>query len=328
MNDFSETSVSAFDGLHQQQVLALLDVLKESKLSTKEHIERRFLERAPKFGETLNFLKEADVVQDKNGTLSITPAFCWLPEQCDDPDLSKWLISLIIRRDNAYRSEMFEYLGSFQVVNGMAVRRPTDEERSAESAVRNYLMELGVVSFDSTGNQYILTPEHSVLYAQAKGNISVISPSQFQSQRRAREDIGLAAEIAVLSYERRRVGAQLAHFVEHVANRNVAAGYDIQSVTVCDTTQTTPRYIEVKAVPRETFRFYWTANELAVAKLFRSCYYLYLLPVDRGRRFDFERLRMLCNPQSAVFGPNSEWITERNVVRCSLATKDKRFRDT
>jgi hypothetical protein len=134
----------------------------------------------------------------------------------------------------------------------------------------------------------------------------------------ARETIGGAAEEFVLSYERERVGKDFEHLVDHVSVRNVAAGYDIKSVTLSGRRSTVPRYIEVKAVSDATLTFYWTANEIKVAALLGEDYYLYLLPVTRQGQFRRERLQVIKNAHAAVLGPNAEWQIREDVICCRL----------
>ncbi len=88
-----------------------------------------------------------------------------------------------------------------------------------------------------------------------------------------------------------------------------------------------PRYIEVKAVPAKNLRFYWTANEVGVAEVFGSWYYLYLLPVDRHGVFCTERLQIIADPHSVVLKPSSDWLVESNILQCSLAANDALVED-
>ncbi len=321
MSGSSDTNASIFEGLEQGQVVALLDVLKDSKLATRSHVARRFLERASRFEVTMRFLTTIGAIRDDNSIISVAPALREIRGHQGNSDLHRELIKLLTQRKSPYRSEMFEYLSHFCVTDGRATYRPTVEDRGDESDVRNYLMELGIVSYEASEDRYVLAMEHSDLYARAKESRAPVSPSEFQARRAAKEEIGLAAEIAVLAHERKRVGAQHAASVDHVALWNVAAGYDIRSVTVGNQDRELPRYIEVKAVPYERYQFFWTANELAMAELFGPWYYLYLLPVVSGGSFDFEKLRITCDPYANVLGPESEWVVERQVVRCCLKTE-------
>lgn len=319
MTDCLENGASPFDGLHERQISALFDVLHDSELGGREHIRRRYLDREPRFDVTLRFLTEIGALQENNGVLALAPPLQTLEAAVTPQDLAPLLINLIVCTQNPFRSHLLEYVRQFRVADGSAVHRPSTQDRSAESAVRNLLMELGAVSYDTSQDQYVLAPQYSALFAQARCAPCLVSPAQLHRSQQEKEDLGLSAEIAIVSYERQRVGARLVDRIDHVALRNVAAGYDIQSVSVVEGERIVPRYIEVKAVPIGTFRFYWTPTEVSVAELFGAWYYLYLLPVDRCGTFSLRHLRVIPDPHRAVLASPSEWIVETAVMKCSLA---------
>jgi hypothetical protein len=320
MNDFSDHRASAFEGLHEPQISTLLGILLESGIKNSDYIKRRYLERASRFDSTLHFLTEIGAVQNVNGELIINPSFQSLRDPITTENLTAIIIYRLVGRESLFRSELFDYVNRFRVLNGQVIYRPSVEQRSAESGVRNLLMELGVVRFDSSENQYVLMPENALLAAHARNVGLSVSPAEFRYSQRNKEELGFAAEQAIISYERNRIGPGLVDKINHVALRNIAAGYDIQSISVTESNRILPRYIEVKAVPAQTLRFYWTSNEIRVAEFFSSCYYLYLLPVDKIGDFDFERLRIIADPCSAVLRSSGEWIVEDGVLLCSLTS--------
>jgi hypothetical protein len=132
--------------------------------------------------------------------------------------------------------------------------------------------------------------------------------------------MGLAAERVVVEYERDRLGPEFASRVEHVALSNAAAGFDVQSVTLQSSCDILPRFIEVKAVSPTDYRFYWSANEMVVARTFGSWYYLYLLPIGSDGRPRRELLRMICDPHNTVLACPDQWSVETNVVQCRLVS--------
>lgn len=103
--------------------------------------------------------------------------------------------------------------------------------------------------------------------------------------------------------------------VDHVSSVTPFASYDIKSVTVHGDTAEA-RYIEVKAVPSDSFQFYWTASEVEVSRLFRGRYFLYLLPVVEGRGFDPTRLMIVGDPWTSVRQNSDKWLIEENVIVC------------
>ena len=129
--------------------------------------------------------------------------------------------------------------------------------------------------------------------------------------------MGTAAEELILEYERERVGKDHEMEVHHIAIVDAAAGFDIKSVTLEQSRIQTPRYIEVKAVPRISLRFYWTRNEVLTARRLGEWYYLYLLPVGRQGKFITNELIIIKNPAVEVLAEPDKWLVEPEVLQCS-----------
>ncbi len=318
MKDYLENKDSVFEGLRWYQVWELFEVLKHSTLLTKEHIEKIYTEHAPNFDITMVFLSEIDVIKYKNGQLYIGPIISQDLEQITEKNLVPYVIDRVIYTENRYNSEMCTYLKKYEITNGEITYRPAADQHSYESSVRNFLMELGVVSYDKSSDEYRLAPEFINLYLYASNNTKLVSPKCFLNRYHDMGDIGFEAENAVLMYERKRVGSPFAHLINHIATQNVAAGYDIKSITILERNKVIPRYIEVKAVSARTFQFHWTANEVQVARSLGPWYYLYLLPVGQNQQFIFEQLKVISNPYLTVLYSRGEWIIEEDVIRCTF----------
>jgi len=201
------------------------------------------------------------------------------------------------------------------------------QQVSREHEVRNFLMDLEAVSHDVMADMYVLDPKLTSLYTQVARDAGKMPPERIPAQRAASEALGLAAEELALAYERKRVGKDFARQVKHVAQEDATAGYDIASVTVLATSMTLPRLIEVKAVPASNLRFYWSSNEIAMARRFGSWYYLYLIPVQAERRLDIGSLLILENPYQVVVESNGDWSVEPDVLRCQLKDPLSQGRD-
>jgi len=319
MIEYSESRKSLFKGLRFSQVCVLIELLQESELSFLDHLNRRFRDKATNFRETIGFLSAIGALRIKESQVWTDLPFPLLSTgEAVAPrrEIAKLLIPILIQHKNEYREEMFEYLCRFDVINGRAVHRTSEKERSSESALRNFLIEIGIILYDEMNDCYVISSEHCGLYAMAKLGSGSIYPSVIKKQQCEREVLGLNAERAAVKYERRRVGTRLTHLVHHIAERNARAGYDIESVTETADGELVPRYIEVKAVPQNTFCFYWTANERKVAKVFGAWYFLYLIPVGKNGRIDIESLCTICDPCTIIGGTTGEWIIEDDVVRC------------
>ena len=184
-------------------------------------------------------------------------------------------------------------------------------------------MELGIIKYDNFFDYYQITAEHINLFTLAKENSSPqTNPKILIDLQRDKEIIGESAEKFILEYEKNRVGIQYKDIIEHVALHNASAGYDLKSITVKQNGKVEPRYIEVKAVPAYSFKFYWTSNEVRTAKYLNKWYYLYLLPVNPGGLFALDRLKIIRNPYDKVLNEKSDWIVEPDVLKCRLKNMD------
>jgi hypothetical protein len=314
MSGFLGQRTSAFEGLQWVQVLVLLDVLRECTLRTERHIEKRFRERAVRFVETLAFLEHIGLVEKRDGNILFQNE---LNELCSE-NLFLLVLEHILQSRTRYKSEILRYLSKFSISGGEVSYRSNPRTRSLESAVRNFLMEMGVVTYNRQEDRYILRPEHVALYVHARQDALHYTPGRVSSAAEDHRELGFLAERAVVALEIERLGSLFSNRVDHVALRNAAAGYDILSVTATTITDTTPRYIEVKAVSPQSFRFYWTRNEVQVARLLGSLYYLYLLPVHATGEFLIDQLVMICDPYTAVLSNEDVWAIETDVLLCRL----------
>jgi len=264
-------------------------------------------------------LKEIGSITENENSLYIKEAFNGLSAgKTEDSTIVNALVTAIFGAENVYQSAFLEYLRRFKVSAGNISYKPMADERHRHSTVRNFLMELGIIIYSSQSDEYLLNADRFDLFLTASGSAKAISPSKLKVRLRGREDIGFAAENVIFQWEKQRVGSHLASNVDHVALRNASAGFDIKSFTEVSVGNHVPRYIEVKAVPPATMRFFWTANERKIAKLLEDVYFLYLLPVLCKGTFDLNGLQIIPNPFLQVYQKQDKWLVEEDVVSCRL----------
>ena len=314
------SAASAFDGVTLRAVVGLVGATQASSLGTEEQIEKVFSRHAEGFEPALNFCRRLGLVSSSDDSALRVAAE--VPKARTD-DFSEHLLYRLLRARNPYRSEVYRFLRRFKVKNGEVSYTSPAQRRSQEQATRNFLMELKLVFYRADGNEHVLSGQHVWVYFAARDSNGKTPPAALDLAIRARNELGHAAEIAVMTFERKRVGPDLAGEVTHVALTNVAAGYDIRSVTADQGSGRAPRYIEVKAVSPNTFTFYWSQREVDVARVLGQHYYLYLLPVDQRGGFDLAWLKMVADPQAVVLGSSSQWIVESNVLKCGMAADDR-----
>lgn len=312
---------SVLSRLNPTQVGVLLDILGRTTLRQVRFIESVYNEQAKAFDETLTFLKDIGWVRQEGSEiqLALMPSrFRTHNDQQFHPGAS--LADAIADTSNPYRSILSEYLVQFHSDGGKIVYRPTAQGRIKERAIRNFLIESGIVNHDTKEDRYVLNGRFAHLYLWAKNTSGPTSKTELMSRAAGRDALGTAAEIAVLEFERARVGTAWCDQVEHVSGANPAACFDIKSLSI-DGNERIPRYIEVKAVPSDTYQFFWTAGELEAARLLRRSYFLYLLPALGGHAFDLSKIEIIEDPYSTVYQDPDAWAKEENVIICRRGTQ-------
>ncbi len=196
-----------------------------------------------------------------------------------------------------YRDAIVRYVSRFEVSGDALAYAPLGSAALEETDVRDFLMALTAVERDVAMDRFLLSDLGKELYAWARAEVGSSTALEFDRGLSAAREIGAAAELAVLEYERRRVGERFAPAVVHVAMTRPGAPYDIRSVSVQDGVPT-GRFIEVKAVSPTDWQFFWSAGEIDLAGLLGARYFLYLVPCD-GRPL-VEQMRVIANPASGV----------------------------
>ena len=101
----------------------------------------------------------------------------------------------------------------------------------------------------------------------------------------------------------------------HLAREHPLANYDIESVTLLRG-KANQRFIEVKAVSPDSFRFFWSKEEVETARMLGAKYFLYLVPVDSTRRANVHAMRIVENAYTSVYENPSKWDIESDVLVC------------
>lgn len=283
----------------------------------KSVVQQRFNQEAMNFDETLSFLDTLGVVETADKEIHLKDDFEQLIRGSEKNSIQNQIIDLIQKTNNPYQTEILKYLSKYRHLDGSVEYEPDDINRGEFSDVRNFLIEVGVVEYVHGADKYVVQPEYIHLFALAIEKKTTYTTAKLKRKLIEKDKIGSAAELAVLKYEKDRVDPEYEKLVEHISVKNEAAGYDIKSVTVVGD-NTEPRYIEVKAVSPDSYRFYWSQNEIRVAKLLNKNYYLYLLPVESKMGFAINKMKIILNPIQVIFDNSDTWNVEPNVVCCSL----------
>src|ERR1041384_7419604 len=282
MNDYSRRRVRPFHNVELQNVITMLQLVASLRLRKRSLVKTRFEERGHHFEETLRFLNDIGLVIDSEDALTIpddsVSSLRWPP----DAKTTRRIVEAILATNTPYRVQLSNFLAEFENDGEAVVYAPPVERRVKESAVRNFAITLGLVHFRRRSNDYAVQNSVVDLWIRTRVRQSPKTKVKLLRRLQKREELGFAAECAAMEFERKRLGKSLADRVHHTSKEHPLAPYDIESLTVTKGIEN-PRFIEVKAVSVELFRFFWSKLEFDTARFMGRSYFLYLVPVPPTR---------------------------------------------
>ena len=300
------------------QLQILCNVIAESDIRHINYIRSKYSESALWFDETLLLLQELKVVSNISSELMPLKIFPYKLNSLID--FKKQFLSILFSSNGEVSKQLKRFLMNFQFQADKISFTTTPSDKIKFSSIRNLLLELEFIMVSPDKNSYFMNPEYHELFIQHFSKRKV-SPKTFKKQQEEKEGIGLNAEKAVIEFEVRRLSeiSCSSNEIEHIALTNVSAGYDIKSFEnyLDNDLKKIERYIEVKAVSVEDFKFFWSRNEIAVAKFFREKYFLYLLPVLSEDTFNMKKLMIISDPYNNVYSNHLEWHKEEESVSFS-----------
>lgn len=319
-----------FDKLSVKQILVFSEIIAESSLMQMEFIRAKYQRSALNFNETVEFLKELKLIAVRRNQILPKPKYqAFLQKLIASREkmqiLQSFLIDCLFLGTMSFSEYIGQFMANFRFKNGQYEFVPTASQRLAYSGLRNYLIDLGFLHVDAGGVKYVVGNIYPLGYPELARSHR-LTPEEFADIQQKNREIGRKAELQVIEYEKQRLSLfpHLVEKIEHVADWDIAAGYDVKSFEDTQQENPIPRLIEVKAVSPWNYRFNWTRNEIETSKLHQQNYHLYLVPVLGKDIFDFEGLRVIRNPYSKVYKNKKEWLRSCEILSfCDPNLKDE-----
>ena len=297
-----------FNKIKLSQLYTLCNTIADAEVRNMSNIKRKYLERGLSFDETLSLLKDLKIVKNNSNELIPSKSFSLTHDSLDE--FKKKFLTTLFSTNGNISDVLKDFLLNFQTENDKIFFKATELQKIKFSDTRNLLLELEFISVSEDNKTYFINPDFADLFI--KQLISrKLSPESLKKKQAENESIGLTAEKAVIEFELKRLAAisVLQNEIEHTSLDNVLAGYDIKSFEdyLDSNSKRIDRFIEVKAVSVDDYKFYWSKTEIQIAKVFGEKYYLYLLPVVTNDTFAFDKMSIKRNPFKSVYSNEQEW---------------------
>ena len=257
------------------------------------------------FSENVELLNQLNILEIERNRVSIKAKISDKIENKED--LGRIIAAQLINNDRVFGAQFIAFINNFECNDSNKYSyEPSNKERLKYSALRNLLLEIDVLEEQDKKGLYII---NDLYLSDIFIDTDCYDLEKLERNLENQRLIGHRAELAILEYEEKRIrdypNKELK--IEHTSQVNVLAGYDIKSWDIEKNSDAyVPRYIEVKAIPKNGIKFYWTRNEKVKAKLYSDKYYLYLLPVISRSQFSLDDLIIIKDPENEIFD-NVSW---------------------
>lgn len=308
--------MKTFENLKYQQIKKLIEIINGAKEKNIEIIKNRYKNSSDNFEGAKDFLNKLKILKEKNTILSLNDNFQQNNnKKFSDDILKQLLLKELLTTKSVISKDIKNYFSNFIEKDNLFEYKPTMISRVKESEIRNFFIELGLIDYEKSTGAYIVRPNYFNTIENYL-NFKKISPKELSLINKKKDELGKAAELEILEYEKSRLSdfPELLKKIEHISVNDVLAGYDILS---WEKNKAIPRFIEVKAISKVDNGFFWTRNEIEKAKELSNRYYLYLLPVIKNNKFDINSLEIISNPIDEVFLNSKDWCQQVETYKFS-----------
>lgn len=291
-------SAEIFENIEVKNLVKLYNIL-ENNLEYLDNAKLMYSKQNIYLRESLNFLIEIGLISVDGNNIKIHDSSTG---DVEDKIFYK------IAESSEFGLEIKEYLNNFINVNGTYSFKPDAIYNNATSHLRNFLIYAKKIVYENSEYKVI---DNRILELFLKNEYS---PKKLEKDLKDKKQLGDDAEKLVFRKEQDKVNSLGSSLIpDHVALRDVTAGYDIQSFEKFDE-NIEKIYIEVKAVSKSNYKFHLSIKEKQTAIKFKDKYFIYLLPVDRSNpeKFDYTQLLRITNIDKSIFQNKLEWTVEND----------------
>lgn len=146
--------------------------------------------------------------------------------------------------------------------------------------------------------------QYSQLVYELMADSKTLAELDLEKMLAENRKLGAKGERAVVEFEKNRLlklgKIVQSELVRRISTVNVAAGYDVESFDGTSDAIVPNRFIEVKTTTGFEIRFYWTRNEIEVAKTKKKQYWIYAMVEFRENRPSDCFPIMIRNPEKEI----------------------------
>lgn len=312
-------------------VLAVIDSISVDSWCTINAVhetcaKRTFNAQIIDYRKIIQVIEHCDLVVTKQGKVSATVKgkdFTRLNEQgyLELNPQQKYFLAENCMLNGGYRSQAKRIFNAFvSDHNEMTYKYswPDGYEIPIKDKIILHVFEyLGIVI--KRNSTYAVDPQYLKHIRQLRAETRGITQEELEQSLDANRKLGFKAEELVVEYERfrlRELGLDAeADRVKRISVLDPDAGYDIKSFVGAGPTGEHDKFIEVKSSQKLGLEFYWTKNEIDVAKTLGDQYWIYFLPDFKESAVLKDLTPLAIKNPAAVFLNNPDFECEPRLFK-------------
>lgn len=216
-------------------------------------------------------------------------------------DIKQILLKKILKDTISFKNQMDDVEVKIEIKDGDAYFLTSEKEiKKIKKRFLKLLKDLGVIS-SSHGKIQI---SEKIIKNFPKRKMKNVTEEELYKILQKQRDVGVAAEEETILNEKNRlknlgIREIIIEKIKRISKEKTAAGYDIASFDGHKTSIIYDRFIEVKATTGNYPIFYWSENEIEVAKLKGDQYFIYFW-INFGKT-NQELLTPIQNPYQKIW---------------------------
>lgn len=203
---------------------------------------------------------------------------------------------------NHHARDLFEYFTANQTTATYELSTLETALPVEQNTIVHFFKYIGILKEDN----FILRVEkrYTTLVYELTADGKALTEQQLEKILMENRKLGAQAEHAVVEFEKlrlKKLGKTIqAALVKRISPIDTAAGYDIVSFDGTSDEIEYDRFIEVKATQSDEIRFYWSNNEMNVAKKLKQKYWIYMMKEFNESRPQDTLPIMIQNPATRI----------------------------
>ena len=254
------------------------------------------------------FFSYLDLISSQGEFLVPTPDFQTLSKCQEDAKIEK-LVYITLKKlisEHVFTDDVV----SFDVTEGrVCVKRMAFPLSYA--CVRNFLLSVNAIEIKGKDVFLLQKPFETFFVNENLKQRKTITLAQLIAKQEAQAERGLKAEEFVLALEKKRLPRK-AEGIKRISDFDVAAGFDIVSFQD-EESNIYNKFIEVKSYIGD-LHFYWSENEVDVAKRKAGSYYLYIVDYHRIDEEGYSPV-MIRDPYKVIMNTEGRWYVSPSAYK-------------